>query len=419
VSLPRTVISGGRLIDPSQGIDAERDLQIADGKVVGGSVAGGSVAGGSVAGGKVAAGVTGGSVPGAGSAAEAEVFDAAGLIVTPGLVDIHTHFFYGMTSMAVDPRSAFAETGVTAAVDAGTSGSANFVNFKTFILEPAQLHLYGFLNLYVIGFAAGPGDAPRYLTGMSPLDIALVDPAAKMIARNPDRLVGVKVLAPHAGSPFTAQTAELVGRAVEIATRSQTRVMCHIDGGADLSAVLDQLRAGDIVTHCFQGKDPNILDESNKIRPVVAQARQRGVLFDFAPADHHHFSWAVAAAAAQAGFWPDTISTDMANPVRGEPAFASLPECMSMLLDVGMPLADVVAAATSRAAAAAGLAHRHGSLAVGRAADVTVLKIVEEPKEYRSMRDGETRTVARRLVPVATMIGGTWLWRSSALSAAA
>jgi dihydroorotase len=387
VSLPRTVISGGRVIDPAQGVDAVRDLHIAGSEIAG---------------------------DGGGAAGETSVFDAAGLIVTPGLVDIHTHFFYGMTSMAVDPRTAFAATGVTTAVDAGTSGSANFMNFRTFILEPARLHLYGFLNLYVIGFAAGPGDWPRYIKSMSPLDIALVEPAAKIIARNRDRLVGVKVLAPHQGSELAGQTAELVGRAVAIAESSGTRVMCHIDGGADLSAVLDQLRAGDIITHCYHGKEPCILDGSGQIRPEVTEARQRGVLFDFAPADHHHFSWAVTEAAAAAGFWPDTISTDLANPVKGDPPFASLPDCMSMLLHAGMPLPDVVAAATSRAAAAVGLSDQHGSLAPGRAADLTVLRLTEEPKQYRSMREGESRTVQQRLVPVATMIGGSWFYQADA-----
>jgi dihydroorotase len=385
VSLPGIVIAGGRVIDPAQGFDAVCDLHISRGTV---------------------------AADGESAQAGAEVFDASGLLVVPGLMDIHTHFFYGMTSMAVDPRIAFAEAGVTAAVDAGTSGSANFTNFRTFIIEPSPLHLYGFLNLYVLGFAGGPGDAPRHLKGMSPLDLALVDHAARVITRHRDKLVGVKLLAPREGGEFVGLTRELVGRAVEIATRSGSRVMCHIDGGDDLDASIGQLRSGDIVTHCFQGKDPNILEDSGAIRPVVAAARERGVLFDFAPADHHHFSWDVLEGAVRAGFFPDTISTDTANPVKGEAPFASMPDCMSMLLHAGMPLADVVAAATSRPAAAVGLADRHGSLAAGRAADVTILQMVEEPKTYKSMRPGEQRTTSRYLVPVATMVGGSWFFNS-------
>lgn len=384
MSLPGIVIAGGRVIDPAQGIDEIRDLRISDGVIAAGD-----------------GGLT---------QADSEVFDASGLLVMPGLMDIHTHFFYGMTSMAVDPRTAFGEAGITAAVDAGTSGSANFTNFRTFIIEPSPLHLYGFINLYVLGFAGGPGDAPRYLKGMSPLDLALVEPAARIITRHRDKLVGVKLLAPRQGGEFVGLTRELVGRAVEIATLSGTRVMCHIDGGDDLDASIGQLRSGDIITHCFQGKEPNILDASGAVRPVVAEARERGVLFDFAPADHYHFSWSVLERAAQADFFPDTISTDMANPVKGEAPFASMPDCMSMLLHAGMPLTEVVAAATSRPAAAVGLQDRHGSLAAGRDADVTILQIVEEPKTYASMLPGEQRTASRYLVPVATMIGGTWFF---------
>ena len=118
-------------------------------------------------------------------------------------------------------------------------------------------------------------------------------------------------------------------------------------------------------------------------------------------------------AAVKQDFWPDTISTDVANPVRGEDPFATMPDCMSMLLHVGMPLSEVVRASTITPAAAVGLDDQHGSLAVGRAADVTVLELVESPKTFTSMKEGDERTVDRRLVPVATMVAGEWVWKRS------
>lgn len=386
-----TYFAGARVIDPSQNLDTEGSVLVVDGQVV-------------------SIGESAAPVPGA------EVVDTSGLILTPGLVDIHSHFFYGLTSMAVDPRSAFGGSGITAAADAGTSGAANFMNLKTFILEPSRYRLFAFLNLSVLGFAGGPGDSPRYLQGVPPLDLALVEQAAKIISRNREYLVGVKMLAPRLGSPVTGLTGEMVRRAVEIAEASGTRVMCHIDGGEPLSTVVGAMRRGDIVTHCYQGKDPNIIGEDGGIRPEILDARARGILFDFAPADSHHFSWSIVESAVGQGFWPDTISTDTANPVKGDPPFATMPECMSMFLYMGMPLAEAVAAATSRPAAAIGKQDVVGSLAPGRAADITLLQLADSPKTYKSMREGEARTIERRLLPLATMTGGQWLWTSDDLS---
>jgi dihydroorotase len=386
-----TYFAGARVIDPSQNLDIEGNVLVTDGQVV-------------------SIGESAGPVPGA------EIVDASGFVLTPGLVDIHSHFFYGLTSMAVDPRSAFGGSGITAAADAGTSGAANFMNLKTFILEPSRYRLFAFLNLSVLGFAGGPGDSPRYLQGVPPLDLALVEQAAKIISRNREYLVGVKMLAPRLGSPITNLTGEMVRRAVEIAEASGTRVMCHIDGGEPLSTVVGAMRRGDIVTHCYQGKDPNIIGEDGSIRPEILDARARGILFDFAPADSHHFSWSILESAVGQGFWPDTISTDTANPMKGDQPFATMPECMSMFLDMGMPLPEAVAAATSRPAAAIGKQDVVGSLAPGRAADITLLQLADSPKTYKSMREGEARTIERRLLPLATMTGGQWLWTSDDLS---
>jgi dihydroorotase len=384
-------LAGARVIDPSQNLDAEGDVLVADGQI---------------------ASIGESAKPPSG----AEVVDGSGLILTPGLVDIHTHFFYGLTSMAIDPRTAFGGSGITAAADAGTSGAANFMNLKTFILEPSAYRLFAFVNLYVLGFAGGPGDSPRYLKGVPPLDLALVDQAARIIARNREYLVGVKMLAPREGSEITGLTGEMVRRAVEIAETSGTRVMCHVDGGEPLSTVVGPMRAGDIITHCYHGKTPNIIGDDGRVRPEILDARARGILFDFAPADWHHFSWSVLEAAVSQGFWPDTISTDTATAMKGDPPFATMPDCMSMFLDVGMPLTEVVAAATTRPAAAIGKEKVIGSLAPGRVADITLLRLIEAPKTYRSMREGESRTVKTRLAPLATMTGGEWLWTSDDLS---
>ena len=157
-------IKGGHVVDPASGIDSVADVEIRDGKVY-------------------AVG------PDLAPAAGAEIYDANGCIVTPGLIDIHGHFFYGMTSMAVDPRVAFLPLGTTVAVDGGTSGSANFVNFKTFIMEPSDIHLYAFINIYVLGMAAGAGDSFRLAQGIDRLSVAQTEATAKDVpVKGPNKI---------------------------------------------------------------------------------------------------------------------------------------------------------------------------------------------------------------------------------------
>jgi dihydroorotase len=377
------VLKDGTVVDPAQGIHERLDVGFKDGRVAA-------------------------LEPSLSDAHVAEVVDVGGRLVTPGLVDVHAHFFYGLASMAVDPRKALLPSGVTAAVDAGTAGAANFTNFREFIVDPSPLHLYGFLNIVVIGFAAGP--SLMLAPGTTQLDVAQPDKAIRVIDRNRDRLVGVKLMLPGAESRFYEQSLELLERTVLVAEQTGTRVMCHIDGGLGLDIVLGMLRKGDLVTHCFQGHDPTLVGPDGHIRPEVHAARTKGVLFDMAPADRHHISWPVVRAAAADGFFPDIIATDMAVPFRGDAPMASLPECISMMVGAGMDLDAAVAAATSQAAAAIGRADAHGSLAVGRAGDAAVLETISGSHRFRGMLENDELVVDQRLAATATVLGGKLAW---------
>jgi dihydroorotase len=381
------VLKNGTVIDPAQAIHERLDVGFKDGLVAA-------------------------LEPTLPEGSAAEVVDVQGLLVTPGLVDVHAHFFYGLVSMAVDPRTAFLPSGVTAAVDAGTSGAANFTNFRDFILEPSPLHLYGFLNVGVIGFAAGP--SLMLAPGTTMLDVAQPDKAIRIIDRNRDRLVGVKLMLPGEGSRFYEQSQELLERTVMVAEQTGTRVMCHIDGGLGLDVVLRMLRTGDVVTHCFQGREPTLVGADGHIRPEVDAARAKGVLFDMAPADRHHISWPVVRAAASDGFFPDVIATDMAVPFRGDPPMASLPECISMMVGAGMDLDAALGAATSQAAAAIGRADVHGSLAVGRAGDAAVLETIRGSHRFRGMLENDDHTVEERFAATATVLAGKLAWTATA-----
>lgn len=364
------VIGGGRVLDPALGRDQRLDVGIAEGRVV--------------------------SV-GSGLGPSLQRIDASGNLVLPGLVDVHGHFFHGTGFPQMDPRHDLIPTGLTCAADAGSAGAANFTVFREYLIDDAPLHLYAWLNIEVLGLTAHA--YPRVRS----LDLAIVEEAVDTIQANRDVIVGVKVLAPSEG-PQASDGPELVRRAVEAAAITGTRVLCHIDGGTDLVAVLGLLRAGDIVSHCYQGHEPHLLDQHGRVRPQVWAARERGVLFDMCPGGGYHFAWAVAEAAAAEGFFPDLIGTDYVHLPPPDRPF-SITDCMSIMLGLGMPLPQVVEAVTAGPARAMDRGHRHGSLGIGGTADVTVLSLQDEAATYPSTLDG-TRTFARRFRSVATIVGG-------------
>lgn len=369
------VIAGGRVIDPDADIDAFLDVGVNEGKVA-----------------AIAEGLRAGD----------GVLDATGCLVTPGLVDIHDHFFHGTGAPQRNPLIDLLPTGVTCAVEAGSSGSAHFAALRDLVIAPAPLTLYAWLNIDALGLTSH--GYPRATS----LELARIDEAIAVIGENPETIVGVKVLAPNT-EPEIADGVELVRRAVTAAAATGTRVMCHVDGGTDLLAVLEVLRRGDIVTHCFHGNEPNIIDSEGVVRAQVWAARERGVLFDFAPCGGYHMAWGVAEAAAAQGFFPDLIGSDFVHLPDGDPSY-DMTDCMTIMAGLGMELPEVVRAATTAAARAVNRQSLHGSLMVGQPADITVLAVEEAATTYHSKLDGP-RTMHRTLRPRAVVRHGTIAWR--------
>ena len=369
------VITGGRVIDPANNVDAVLDVGMYEGKVAEFSTH-------------------------LGDGAVTRV-DATGCLVTPGLIDVHDHFFHGTGAPQRNPWTDLVPAGVTCAVEAGSSGSANFDALRDLVIAPAPLTLYAWLNVDALGLTSHGYPRARSI------ELARVEEAIAKIDANRDRIVGVKVLAPSAGAEAT-DGPELVRRAVTIAAATDTRVMCHIDGGTDLLAVLEVLRSGDIVTHCFQGNEPNILDSAGAVRPQVWAARERGVLFDVAPCGGYHMSWRVAEAATAQGFFPDLIGSDFVHLPDGDPSY-DITDCLTMMAGLGMPLPDVIRAVTTSAARAIDRQAAHGSMAIGRNADVTVLSVSDTPTVYQSKLDG-SRTMQHVVRPRAVVRHGKVAW---------
>jgi len=357
------LIKGGRVIDPSVGLDGGRDVAIAGGRIV-----------------AIEADIMGDA---------AGTIDARGKIVTPGLIDIHTHAGRGKDSPALTLQD-----GVTGFVDAGSGGPDNIDEIAAVVRGAPQIGR-ALVNVATrLGFTGGE------LMDINRANISLVRGA---IARNRDIVVGVKARM----SRDVAGTNDLEGlrRAQEAATSFNLPVMIHIGQSVSpMRAILPLLKRGDIVTHMYAPPPNGILDDQGRLIPDVAAARRRGVIFDFGNGSTGHFNWDMVERATKQGFWPDTLSTDWTTTSRAT-GVVDLPNVMSKLLMVGMPLAQVVACATTNAAKVFDAFSDRGTLNIGAPADVAIMELREGSFEFLDNYEGR-RTGRQRLFPIATVLNG-------------
>jgi dihydroorotase len=223
------------------------------------------------------------------------------------------------------------------------------------------------------------------------------------IARNRDVVVGVKARLTH----DVAGTNDLEGlrRAQEAATSFNLPVMIHIGQSVSpMRAILPLLKRGDIVTHMYAPPPNSILDDQGHLIPDVAAARRRGVIFDFGNGVSGHFNWDMVEKATKQGFWPDTFSTDW-SPASRTTGVVDFPNVMSKFLMFGMPLAQVVACATTNAAKVFDAFSDRGTLNVGAPADVAIMELREGNFEFVDNYQGK-RTGRQRLFPIATVLNG-------------
>jgi dihydroorotase len=356
------VIKGGRVIDPSLGIDAVRDVAITAGRI---------------------AAVDANIVVESGT----ETIDAGGKIVAPGLVDIHSHA--GRTKEG--PPLCLLD-GVTAWIDAGSFG-ADAIDQG--IANARVGPNIGRLLINIARTGVIPGGE---LIDPSRADVSL---ARGAIARNRDFIIGVK--ARLSNSVAGTGDLEALRRAQEAA--GDLPVMIHIGQTfSPMRAILPLLKRGDIVTHMYAPAPNGILDDNGRVLPEVLAARRRGIWFDFGNGVTDHFNWEVVERAMKQGFWPDTFSTDW-NTMSRTTGVIDFPNVMSKFLMFGMPLDQVIARATVNAARTFDAFSDRGTLNVGAPADVAVLELREGSFEFLDNYRG-TRTGKQRLFPVATVVGG-------------
>ena len=297
----------------------------------------------------------------------ARVVDASGQIVTPGLIDLHTHVYHNATFWGIHADPVAARSGVTTWLDVGSAGAFNVLGFREWVAKPSVSRLYGLLNISSIGLTA----ATLELTNLEYCD---VDLCVKLIGQNPDLLLGVKVRIDRNTTRGTGL--EPLRRAREAADRVQRPLMVHIGGGPPtLNEVLEYMRPGDILTHCFTGHDMRIIDNTGALLEAAARAWNSGIILDIGHGAGS-FSFETAEKLIGAGHKPDVISTDIHQMSIHGPLY-DMPTCLSKFLALGMSLEDVINAATVRAAEAMGMGDEIGTLRVGALADVALFNVLE------------------------------------------
>jgi len=370
------ILRGGRVIDPSQKLDAVIDVAFSGGKVA-----------------QIG--------PGLKTDAETDVRDLSGFIVTPGLIDLHTHVYWGGTSLGIDAEDFCRRSGVTTAVDAGSAGPGNFAGFRKHLIERSQVRILAYLHISFAGIFAF---SPRVMVGESE-EIRLMAPidAMEVANANRDLIVGIKV---RVGARASGRSGTVpLDIALQVANEVGMPVMAHIDDPPPTyEEVLARLRPGDILTHAFRPYPNAPVTAQGTVKQAVNEARRRGVLFDIGHGKGS-FAFKTARAMLANGFFPDTISSDIHALCINGPAFDQV-TTMSKFLCLGMPLADTIAASTANAAFAL-RRPEFGSLKPGSAGDATILSVRNGRFDYVDVV-GEHVTGEHNIASEGVVIAGRW-----------
>ena len=359
------VIRGGEVLDPSQKLRGRRDIGIRFGVV---------------------------------EAVEPEipaqranrVLDASGKLVTPGLIDLHCHVYPYGSAIGIPADEMVPFQASTTVVSAGDAGANNFAAFRRLVVPQARTRTYAFVHIANMGLAGFP--VPE-LFNIGYADAAT---AARAVAENADIVLGIKVRMSE--NVIDKHGLEPLKRALAACEMAGTgaKVMCHIGGVQNrelMSQILDTLRAGDILTHCYSGAPNNAGQGTNivqdgKLLPAALNAKKRGVVFDIGHGGGS-FDYTMAEPAIAQGAPPDTISSDLHVFSGNTPGMPYLTWVMSKFLNLGFTLEQVVAMATVNPARAINRHPRLGTLQKGAPGDVSILEVVNAPVKFVDTRKNE------------------------------
>lgn len=368
------LIKGGTLVDPAEDLSGVRDVAFAGGLVaaVGEDLDTGDAR---------------------------EVIDAAGCVVTPGLIDIHVHVFAGVSHYGIDPDPTCLARGATTVVDAGSAGADIFPGFRKYVIDVSETRILAQMNISSQGMLTaeiGEFEIPEY---------ADVDKACRMIEQHRDIVLGVKVRLTR-NSIVSERSGMLpLHRAREAADAAGLPVMVHPqDAWCDsIDDILKVMKGGDILTHCFHDFPCGILDGEGRIRDSVLDAIERGVVFDVGHGAGS-FSWGIVEAAMSQDVLPTTISSDLHIYNVDGPVY-DLASVVTKFLHLGLSMEEALSRVTSAPAEVIGMKGEVGTLAKGAFGDAVVFELREGAFRLEDSR-GEVRMGRQNLVPVAVVKSG-------------
>jgi dihydroorotase len=311
-----------------------------------------------------------------------KILDVRGCYVTPGLIDFHVHSYWGVNPYGFNADSICLASGVTTAMDAGSAGPVNFLGFKKLVHESSKTRMLAFVAIAQHGVLNDPGELQN-------LRFADPEAAASSVAESTDVGIGIKVRLHKKGVGDNGR--EALRLAIQAGDASRSPVMVHVgDTGISMEEIVDTLRAGDIVTHCYTPQKPSIVDPSGRLLVAARKAQERGVIFDVGHASGH-FDFNLVRSAMDDGLLPNVISSDLHGRMQ-QPGFGivgDLPTTLTKFLTLGLTLDQIIAMCTIHPASVIGWQDRLGNLEVGRDADIAVLQIVNEATKLRDSVGGE------------------------------
>lgn len=398
-----TVIKGGHVIDPAENLDGIRDVGVRDGRIA--------------------------AVAEQLDADGADIIDAGGLLVLPGLIDTHAHVYEHVSGrFGLNPDLVGVRSGVTTVIDQGGPSCMTFPGFRKFIVEPARSNVLAFISIYTVGGLEG--HYYPYLYGPGGID---VDACVRAARANADLVKGIKAHAEIGG--ISRWGLESLKLAKQASREAELPLYIHLgelwppEGGAaiDMDRMMPEivalLDAGDILAHPFTRHPGGFVNRKGAVHPVVHEALARGVRVDVGHGSH--FSLDMARRVLEAGIVPFTLGADMHGYNTHVPAPAGTPEehpddemhlfagqtrfslchAMTELLALGVKLSDIVPMVTSHCAAMIGMEDSLGSLAPGRTADISVLRDETGAWELRDNSNVVVRA-ERRLSPAFCLRAG-------------
>jgi dihydroorotase len=373
----RLLLKGGRVLDPGSGLDGYLDVRIRDGTIeeIGPDL----------------------------HADDAQVLDTKGLLVVPGLIDVHLHLMNGLGSFGADPDVFGVGSGVTTVVDAGSVGHSLLTVFCRYVIDNAKTRVLNYINLSTLGGVAGPGFS--ILADPRLIDEEKIEKAVEM---HRETIVGIKVMA--TGAALGPEELKPLARARQLGDNLHLPLLVHIGESWNKSTepppiaeVLSRLRPGDIVTHMFTAHPGGLLDPNGKLWPQVREAKASGILMDVGHG-LNNLNFDVARRVLDQGLKPDGVSTDGHRGNRSGPVY-DLPTTMAKLMALGFSLSQVVEIATTNAARLLGRADELGFLRPGSPAEISVLRL--EEREWRAVDSQKgTLTARQALVPAFAIRDG-------------